>query len=189
MPDMDAVRNLLETRHDRVYRRSRFDYRKPVGSEGWEFDVYVLSDTASEDAMLGSGVYLSHRVNFDVLVEEFESNGWPWFVTAQSFSVPVGAPDDALLELASAVDALDSYPVLDDEAYLNMEHELILEFIDDETGRLAHEFDVEYDDIYEVVKYEVFDLYQMDGDSVYVEGGLLNEAVEEYLNIQNEEVL
>ena len=66
-----------------------------------------------------------------------------------------------------------------------MEHEMILEFIEDETNRLSRLFDVEYDDVYDVVKYEVFDLYEFDGESVFVDGALLEEAVDEYLEIHS----
>jgi len=182
---MSDVHVVLENSVGHVYKRVRQDYRKPVGSEGSEFEVYVLSQSASSDAMLGSGVDLSHRANFEAMVELFDSHGWPWFVTAQAFSIPVDSPEEALLEFSSAVGALQRYPVLDEEAYLGMEHELILEFIEDEANRLAHLFDVEYDDVYGVVKYEVFDHYDFDGANVYVEGGLLEEAVEEYLNIHS----
>lgn len=66
-----------------------------------------------------------------------------------------------------------------------MEHEMVLKFIEDETNRLSRLFDVDYDDVYNVVKYEVFDLYEFDGESVFVGSGFLEEAVGEYLEIHS----
>jgi len=180
---MDVVRDVLENSPERVYRRVTRDYRRPVGSEGWEFEVFVLSDTASSDALLGSGVGLVHRANFEFLVNKFSSEGWPWFVTAQSFSVPVDAPVEVLEYLVGVVRSLEEYPVLDEELYSDFEYGVIFEFIEGETERLASEFDVDYDDIVHVVQEAVFESYEFDDVNVFVEDGLLEEVVEEFLGV------
>jgi len=179
----DDVRVVLEGSPERVYRRVRRDYRRPVGGDDWEFEVFVLSDTASGDALLGSGVGFVHRANFEFLVEKFNSEGWLWFVTAQSFSVPVDSPVEVLEFLVDVVRSLEEYPVLDEELYSDLEYSVILEFVERETERLASEFEVDYDDIVHVVQEAVYESYDFDDVNVLVEDGLLEEAVEEFLGV------
>lgn len=181
MLDIDAIRDELENSPERIYRRTRQDYRRPVGSEGWEFEVYVLSDTASEDAFIGSGVYLVHRANFIAMVEKFDSEGWPWFVTAQAFSVPVDAPAEALQDLADAARALSDYPVLDEELYSQLEYDVVVEAVEEKANQFSNEYDVDIDDIMHVVHQSVFDSYEFDGMDVYVDEMALVDDVEEYL--------
>jgi len=168
---MTNVREQLEaSMPERVYRKSQRDYRNP---QYGEFEVYVLGGTACEKAFLGSGVGLVERANFEVLVEHFESEGWDWLVSSQAFAVPVDSPNEVIEFLVDVVSGLENYPLIDEEAYMNMEHQEVLDYIDELAESMAEEFEVEVEDIMQVVRDAVFDEYDFDGvhvvcDEVYV---------------------
>lgn len=64
-----------------------------------------------------SGV--AYESNYLTLRDEFYDYGWSWVMSKDGhFSVPVDSPDEAIISLADAFEALRTYPILDKEAWL-----------------------------------------------------------------------
>lgn len=86
-------------------------------------ECYVLYQTVAPSKREGylnypkSGV--AYESNYLMLRDEFHDYGWPSVVSKDGhFSVPVDAPEEAVIATADAFEALREYPILDKEAWL-----------------------------------------------------------------------